>query len=109
MRPPSVRVLDHDAYLCRTVRRNRILELEGYSVAVAEDGQAGLRAMERSPPALVLLDVKMPVLDGVGLSQVLKERGIRIPVILITGAPDLQTQRLVDEAGTAEFYTEEQP
>lgn len=42
------------------------LREEGYRVAAAADGQAALRAVEREPPALILLDLWMPRLDGAG-------------------------------------------
>jgi DNA-binding response OmpR family regulator len=60
------------------------LEIEGYSVSVADNGRTGLDIVIREKPRLILLDIKMPGLDG---CQVLKEiRKIsNIPVIMVTG------------------------
>ena len=61
-----------------------ILELEGYQVEVAPNGVAALRAIERLRPALILMDVNMPFLDGRELAQELEERGVEVPIIVMT-------------------------
>ena len=61
-----------------------ILELEGYQVEIAPNGAAALRAIERLRPALVLMDVNMPFLDGRELAQELEERGVEVPIIVMT-------------------------
>ena len=50
--------------------------------ATASNGEAGLRAMETMYPDLVLLDVEMPVMDGLSTLRVMRERGLRVPVIM---------------------------
>ena len=63
---------------------------EGFSVAVAENGSAGLAALAVAKPRLVLLDLMMPVLDGRGFLRELEAQGDRslaaTPVVLITAA-----------------------
>jgi DNA-binding response OmpR family regulator len=60
VKTPTVLVVEDNTR--QTVRLSP--ELEGSSGAMAEDGQAGRRGVERSPPALVLLNMKMPFLEG---------------------------------------------
>ena len=61
-----------------------MLEKEGHVVATAEDGEAGLhQAMDRGAD-LVISDIRMPRLDGVGLLTGLREHGLETPVILVT-------------------------
>jgi len=61
-----------------------MLEKEGHVVATAEDGEAGLhQAMDRAAD-LVISDIRMPRLDGVGLLTRLREHGLETPVILVT-------------------------
>jgi DNA-binding response OmpR family regulator len=70
------------------VRRH--LEKEGWRVTDAADGEAGLRAVAADPPALVLLDLMMPGVDGFGFLDELPHRfpGSRTPVVVLT-AKDL--------------------
>ncbi len=62
------------------------LELAGYLVDRASDGAEALDAIEHNPPAAILLDLRMPVVDGYGVAQELKRRGLRIPIIVMTTA-----------------------
>jgi two-component system response regulator MprA len=58
----------------------------GYRVAVAWNGADALARWERDPPELVLSDVMMPGLDGLGLVRALRARGDATPVILTSAA-----------------------
>lgn len=61
-------------------------ELEGFAVATAADGEAGVAAAKATPPAVILLDIIMPKMDGFATLQALKEDAATkaIPVILLT-------------------------
>jgi two-component system chemotaxis response regulator CheY len=59
---------------------------EGYAVECASNGAEALAAVERDAPALVLLDLHMPVLDGWGFSRALAARALRIPIVVLTAA-----------------------
>ena len=81
-------VVDDDPECRELVRRN--LEAEGWRVTEAADGEAGLRMVAADPPALVLLDLMMPGVDGFGFLDEFPRRfpGSRTPVIVLT-AKDL--------------------
>ncbi len=79
-------VVEDDPQILNTVAA--ILELEGYSVERASNGEEGLGIIERVLPRLVLLDMRMPVLDGWGFVHALKERGIKLPILVMTAAHD---------------------
>jgi len=69
----------------------RTLEAEGYAVTAAADGGPALAAVERSTPDLVVLDVAMPGVDGLGVCRRLRGRGLAVPILLLTardGVPD---------------------
>jgi len=74
------------------------LKGEGYNVSAASNGLECVEAVQRSAPDVILLDLKMPVLDGLGALRRLRDNGIQTPVILITsqGAvePSLEATRL---------------
>jgi CheY-like chemotaxis protein len=79
-------VVDDDRSIREVVAE--VLEAEGYAVQTAADGAEALRSVERRRPRLVLLDMRMPVMDGWGFAAALKERGLRLPVIVMSAAAD---------------------
>ncbi|MGH2427896.1 MAG: response regulator [Candidatus Limnocylindria bacterium] len=81
-----VLVVDDDAGVRDAVRD--LLEIEGYPVVTAGDGAAALRLVDQRRPRLVLLDMRMPGVDGWGFAQLLRERGIQLPVVVMTAAAD---------------------
>jgi DNA-binding response OmpR family regulator len=60
------------------------LEFEGFDVELAEDGQAGLAAILRSPPSLIVLDLMLPGRNGFEICQEVRAQGLRTPIIVIT-------------------------
>src|SRR5690606_30022517 len=62
------------------------LEREGWQVAEAEDGRAALEAFATHHPALILLDLMMPVMDGFEFLRALRARddGREVPVVVVT-------------------------
>jgi DNA-binding response OmpR family regulator len=84
---PKILVIDDDPGVCRMIRD--VLELEGFSVAIAVDGYAGLRAIEADRPDCVVLDVMMPGLDGHGvLTRIRSGGGKHLPVVMLTAHAD---------------------
>ncbi len=82
----AILVVDDDEAILDIV--SDVLRLEGYPVETAIDGEAALEAVERRRPLLVLLDMRMPRLDGWGFANALRERGIRLPILVMTAARD---------------------
>ncbi len=81
------------------------LNQEGFRTEEAEDGLAALEAANRLQPAVVLLDMVMPRLDGFGVLGALRSRlaGTSIPVIVVTSNDDMDTERRCLELGAADF------
>jgi two-component system alkaline phosphatase synthesis response regulator PhoP len=71
---------NHD--LAYGLRNN--LEIEGYEVEVAEDGQAGLEVARRASPDLVILDLMLPELDGFRVLKALRAASTDPPVLVLT-------------------------
>jgi CheY-like chemotaxis protein len=90
-------VVDDDPVIRRTVAE--ILSMEEYAVSTAPDGAQALLEVERERPGLVLLDMRMPVLDGWGFARALRERNIALPIVVMTAARD--SARWAAEIGAA--------
>lgn len=62
---------------------------EGYRVVTAEHGAAALQAIARQPPAVILLDMRMPVMDGWEFARLYRQGpGPHAPIIVVTAARD---------------------
>jgi CheY-like chemotaxis protein len=84
---PKILVIDDDPAVRRLVAD--VLELEGFEVTTADDGFAGLRAIESDQPDCIVLDVMMPGLDGHGVLQRIRSSPSRhLPVVMLTAAAD---------------------
>jgi two-component system chemotaxis response regulator CheY len=97
MSQQPILIVDDDLSIRTTI--TEILELEGYPVETATNGLEALSAVERSRPSLVLLDMRMPVLDGWGVARALAERGIELPIVVMTAAQD--ARRWAQDIGAA--------
>jgi DNA-binding response OmpR family regulator len=75
-------IVEDNGDLAYGLRNN--LEIEGYEVEVAEDGRTGLASLDRRPPALVVLDLMLPGMDGFRVLRTLREAGHRMPVLILT-------------------------
>jgi CheY-like chemotaxis protein len=99
MHGAPILVIDDDPDILSTVVD--ILEYEGYQVERATNGAEGLKILEHTRPRLILLDMRMPVLNGWDFARILKERGIKLPILVMTAAQD--ARRWAQEIG-AEGY-----
>lgn len=75
-------VVDDDEPIAASVRR--ALEYEGYRVSVAHDGRRAVELAGSQRPDLVVLDVMLPELDGIGVCDRLRERGIGSLILMLT-------------------------
>lgn len=75
-------VVEDNAELADGIRYN--LELEGYEVAVAGDGHAGVRLAREWRPGLIVLDLMLPGIDGYRVLQTIRAGGDRVPVLILS-------------------------
>ncbi len=94
-------VVDDDPPLRRMLERT--LSAEGFEVNVAPDGGAALVAVERLAPDVIVLDVAMPVLDGLAVCRRLRGKGLPTPILMLT-ARDAVPDRVAGlEAGADDY------
>ncbi|HEY6928323.1 MAG TPA: sigma-54 dependent transcriptional regulator [Thermoanaerobaculia bacterium] len=96
-----VLIVDDDAGIRDALRM--ILEYEGYEVAVAADGKAGLAEIETGAPDAVLLDIKMPGMDGFEVLDRIAAREGAPPVLMISGHGDIATAVEATRRGAVDF------
>ena len=94
--------VDDDQALCDTVRET--LERAGYEVVADTDTQRVLRAFSKEPEScdLAILDYLMPQMKGLELAEWLRLCRADLPVILVTGYPDLLSSKEAERAGIGE-------
>ncbi len=84
---PRVLVIDDDPSIRMVIRY--VLGDEGYEVDQAADGQAALESISRQHPDLILLDMKMPAMDGWEFARHYRAQyGHRAPILVLTAAQD---------------------
>jgi two-component system response regulator MprA len=82
---------------------DRALRLEGYQVDLAGNGEQALRGIGDRPPDAVVLDVMMPVLDGLATCRAIRSAGLRTPVLMLT-ARDTVSDRVAGLDAGADDY-----
>lgn len=90
-RLPHVLVVDDEDAI--RVSLQRLLELEHFQVTTADGGVAALEAIREKVPDVVLLDMKMPDMDGPTVLQEIRKAWGSLPVIILTGYPDSELVR----------------
>jgi len=75
-------VIEDNADLAFGLRNN--LEIEGYEVEVAGDGQAGLERARRVRPDLIILDLMLPSLDGFRVLKAIRQDELAMPILILT-------------------------
>src|SRR6266542_3617329 len=99
--PYRVLVVDDETAIREAIRMT--LEYEGYRVDEARSGQEGIDKATKVPYDAILLDIKMPVLDGIEVLENLKEQRVPAPVIMVSGHADIQTSVQCTKRGAFDF------
>jgi len=80
-----------------------MLQTTGYSVRPWPSGAFFLRELRGVEPGCILLDIRMPEMDGLTVQQQLKERGVTMPVIVLTGHGDVSIAVKAMRGGAVDF------
>jgi two-component system nitrogen regulation response regulator NtrX len=96
-----VLVVDDETAIREAIRMT--LEYEGYRVDEARSGQDALDKATKIPYDAIMLDIKMPVLDGIEVLENLKEQKVDTPVIMVSGHGDISTAVECTKRGAFDF------
>ena len=107
---PRILVVDDEETVRRVLRS--LLQKEGYEVIEAEDGRAGVELAKKEDPDVILMDLRMPVMDGLKACRLLKKdkKTKNIPVLVITAISESKMEAVktgIDDFINKPFDTEE--
>jgi DNA-binding response OmpR family regulator len=102
---PRILIVDDEADLVSVLRIG--LEIEGFEVLDAADGEEGLRRAREERPSLMVLDLMLPKLDGYKVCRALKfdERYKSLPIFILSARSGEQDRRLALDMGADAFVT----
>ena len=98
---PSILVADDDRVLLRAYAR--VLSTNGYRVETVADGQSALEAFQKRRFDLILSDIDMPGLSGIGLLEAVRAYDLDVPVVLVTGTPEVDSTIRAIEHGALRY------
>jgi two-component system nitrogen regulation response regulator NtrX len=99
--PYRVLVVDDETAIREAIRMT--LEYESYRVDEARSGQDGIDKATKTQYDAILLDIKMPVLDGIEVLENLKEQKVQTPIIMVSGHGDISTAVECTKRGAFDF------
>ena len=102
-RDDIILVVDDDPTLRMLVRAT--LEKSGFQVEDAEDGEEALRKFIKYQPAVILMDVEMPKLNGYEACKRIRADavGAHVPILMVTGLEDIESVNRAYSAGATDF------
>jgi DNA-binding response OmpR family regulator len=98
---PKLLVVDDESSICQACRR--VLARQGFEVEESCDPHAGLSLAEKNDYAAVLLDIKMPTMDGIEFLEALRTKKPAMPVIFMTGYPSVPTATSAVRLGASAY------
>jgi two-component system response regulator MprA len=97
----KILVVDDERAVRESLRR--ALELEGYRVELAEDGEEALERLGTAPPDAAILDVLMPGIDGLEVCRRLRADGNALPVLMLTARAEVDSRVAGLDAGADDY------
>jgi FixJ family two-component response regulator len=101
--PATIHVVDDDPSF--RVAIARLLRAAGYQVILYESGQQLLANLPSREAGCILLDIRMPELDGIDVQERLNEIGCSLPIVFLTGHGSVETSVQVIKAGAQDVLT----
>ena len=97
----KILVVDDEQAVCDSLRRS--LSFNGYNVVLAEDGIQALEMIDKEQPALVILDVMMPRMDGLEVCRHLRSEGDDRPILILTARDNVSDRVGGLDAGADDY------
>src|SRR5579863_5805181 len=107
--PPSVKpsgrilVVEDDPAVQKALRR--LFETEGYPVETQSDGKSAIESFQASPPAAIVLDLRLPKVSGGDVCRSIKAISPGLPIVVLSAASDVSDKVLLLELGADDYVT----
>jgi two-component system response regulator FixJ len=98
---PTVHIVDDEAAIRRSA--GFLLKKSGYRVEAWPSGVEFLKDVRSAAEGCILLDIRMPVMDGLDVQQALIDQGVTMPIVLLTGHADVGIAVRAMKAGAVDF------
>jgi DNA-binding response OmpR family regulator len=83
----------------------RLFTTEGYSVEVQADGKSALESFQATPPAVIILDLRLPKISGRDLCREVKAQAPTLPIVVLSATSDVSDKVLLLELGADDYVT----
>src|SRR5882672_1121809 len=100
---PKILVIDDEADMRFAVRM--LLERSGHTVFEADNGDAALSRIDEGVPDLVLLDMRLPGMDGIQILQKIREKQKDLPIIMVTGYGNVELAEQALQLGADHYLS----
>jgi DNA-binding response OmpR family regulator len=98
-----VLVVEDDPSIQRALKH--LFEAEGYAVEIHGNGQSALESFQAFPPAIIVLDLRLPKLSGRDLCKQVKAESPMLPIVVLSAASDVSDKVLLLELGADDYVT----
>ncbi len=102
-RVPKLLVVDDEAAICHACRR--VLSRQGFEVEECTDSFEGLKRATQGDYAAILLDIKMPKMDGIQFLEELRKTNPDVPVMIMTAYPSIPNATAALRLGASDYVT----
>ena len=96
-------VVEDDHAVQKALRR--LFETEGFQIEIAADGKSAVESFRKSSPAVVVLDLRLPVMSGREVCREIKQQSPSLPIIVLSAASDVSDKVLLLELGADDYVT----
>jgi len=100
---PKILVVDDEEVICEGCRR--IFSRQGFEVEKCSDASQGLSLAQQNDYSAILLDIKMPNMDGIAFLEALRKQKADVPVVLMTGYPSIPNAASAIRLGASDYVT----
>lgn len=100
---PRILIVEDDKDLCRQLQK--LLETETYTVDTASDGEGGLAMLEQYMYELIVLDWRLPLMEGPEIARRYRAGGGATPILMLTAEGDIDSKEKGFEAGADDYLT----
>jgi DNA-binding response OmpR family regulator len=102
-RMERILVVEDDRAVQKALKR--LFEAEGFAVEICGDGKSAVESFRASPPAAMVLDLRLPAMSGRDVCREIKQQASTVPILVLSAASDVSDKVLLLELGADDYVT----